>query len=72
MRANLGIIVVLIYPENPANPIFHLNVPELMPKLRPQRLSGTLTKQCNLFLSVTYSALLKLLCALRFGFIAHT
>ncbi len=29
----LGIIVVLIYPENQANPFFHLDVPELMPKL---------------------------------------
>lgn len=34
---NLGIIVVLIYPENPANPFFHLDVPELMPKLLSHR-----------------------------------
>ena len=32
LRGNLGIIVVLIYPEKPANPIFHLDVPEPVPR----------------------------------------
>lgn len=30
---NLGITVILIYPENPANPIFLLAVPELKPEM---------------------------------------
>lgn len=71
---NLGIIVALIYPENPANPFFHLDVPELMPKPLHHRGSAA-PWLCSVtcFLPFTYSALLKLLHALGFGgFKAHT
>lgn len=70
---NLGIIVVLIYPENTANPIFHLDVPELMPKLLCHRGSAA-PWLCSLtfLLSFTYWALLKLLYALRFLGLRYT
>lgn len=65
---NLGIIVVRIYPENPANPFFHLDVPELMPKLLSHRGSAApwLCSVTFFSLPFTYSAPLKLLCALGF------
>ena len=71
---NLGIIVVLIYPENPANPFFHLDVPE--PKLLRYRDSAA-PRLCRVTFfplpSIHYSALLKQLWALGvFGFTAHT
>lgn len=56
---NLGIIVALIYPENPANPFFHLDVPELMPKL-PHHTGSASPDLCSVtcFLPFATSAVL--------------